>query len=144
MKNQLFYDITDVFHSARLNETVSDCFKPWCGDDGKFLVHCQHKLGLRGRDDHSDWYIFFFVTKIRVSTIHWRSRLMCFQNCLFCIFHSRTSGLPCNDPRPLEGSFELVDYDPEDETVKVELCSNGGISGTTNYVHLPLSRVMVT
>ena len=37
------------------------------------------------------------------------------------------SGLPCNDPQPLERHLELLDSDLEDKTVKVELCSNGEI-----------------
>ena len=39
-----------------------------------------------------------------------------------------SSGSPCNYPRSLEGSLELVHSDPGDETEKVELCSNGKIT----------------
>jgi len=41
---------------------------------------------------------------------------------------TRVTGLPCNDPQPLERSLELVSFDPEDETAKVELCSNDDTS----------------
>ena len=115
-------EVTDVCHSDCLNGTVSDRFKPGCRGSGRVLVHGHVRAGLRGGDHQGD----------RCSPLSPKPQseieIEIAVDSKVLNYHSHSSGLPCNYPRPLEGSLELVHSDPEDETVKVDLCSNGKIT----------------
>ena len=121
--SKVYFCSKPIFNlSACLNGTVSDRFKLGCGGGGRVLVHGHVRPGLRGGDNQGDrWSPLAPKPQSEIEIeIAVHSKVL--------NYHSHSSGLPCNYPRPLEGSLELVHSDPEDETVKVELCSNGKIT----------------